>query len=176
MQLQHALAALNANKIFPVKKKKKKVSVSPLLDQKSCQGWYQSMKICLHKTAKSPKPSQPLPEEPGVCTGRAAAQQWWIKRQCVISSQTPSAPAIFTRSCFQTVKSLTSTSCWKSRMTQRVRSHQVEVPLGQQKQETSYAGQQCKLEGNFLYRFCRYGEQLALGMGNGIHSPPAQHH
>lgn len=61
---RNAPAALYTNKIFPVKK----VSASPPLDQKSCQRRYQSMKICLHKKAKSLKPSQPPSNELGVCT------------------------------------------------------------------------------------------------------------
>lgn len=93
----------------------KNVPASPSLDQKLCQRRYQSMKICLHKKAKSLKPSQAPSNDAGVAHRAADGS-----RGSTISSQTPSAAAIFSRSSFQTVQTLTflwekaTAQCWKS--------------------------------------------------------------
>lgn len=101
----NALAALHTNKIFPVKKKKK------------CQHhlcWIKSyvkddIKAWKSACIKKPKAwSHPNHLQ----TSRESAQAELLHssdglRGSAISSQIPSAAAIFTQSCFQTVKSLT---------------------------------------------------------------------
>lgn len=142
--------------------------------KKSCQRRYQSMKICLHKKAKSLKPSQAPSNDPGV-THRAAAQCGWIKGS-MISSQTPSAAAIFSRSRFQTMQTLSffgekaSEQCWKSCLILSFSACQVYIrSFMSANQDTSIPPESeiKSMRELSSAQILQVWEQLGLGMGNG---------
>lgn len=94
-------------------------------------------------------------------------------RGSTISSQTPSAAAIFSRSCFQTVQTLTFlgenaiAQCWKSCLIQSLSACQVYMFLHGSKSGVIHPiwVRDKIYEGTFSAQILQVWEQLALGMG-----------